>query len=113
MTGPARGEVWLVDLGATLGREQKGRRPALVVSHSLFNRGPAGLVVVVPMTGHLRPIPSHVRVKPPDSGLDRESSAMCEMVRSISRRRLVRRLGAVGDAALREVEEMLRTLLVL
>ncbi len=112
MPNPNRGEVWLVDLGRTVGREQAGRRPALVISHTLFNRGPADLVVVVPITSRRRPIPSHVRVIPPDGGLARDSSVMCEMVRSISRHRLVQRLGSVGNDAMGQVEEMIRTLLV-
>jgi mRNA interferase MazF len=41
---PNRGEVWLVDLNPIRGREQAGRRPALVVSVDEFNNGPADLV---------------------------------------------------------------------
>ena len=40
---PVRGEVWLADLNPTRGHEQARRRPVLVVSDDLFNRGPAGL----------------------------------------------------------------------
>ena len=42
---PARGDVWLIDLNPTRGREQAGRRPALIVSVDEFNSGYAGLVV--------------------------------------------------------------------
>ncbi len=43
MSAPGRGEVWLADLNPTRGHEQAGRRPVLVVSEDLFNRGPAGV----------------------------------------------------------------------
>ncbi len=33
-----RGEIWLVGLDPTLGHEQKGRRPVLIVSPEAFNR---------------------------------------------------------------------------
>ena len=66
--GPGRGEVWLVDVNPVRGHEQSGRRPALVVSDDLFNRGPAGLVIVMPITSTVRTIPSHVRVSPPEGG---------------------------------------------
>ena len=33
-----RGEIWLVSLDPTLGHEQKGRRPVLIVSPEAFNR---------------------------------------------------------------------------
>ena len=50
MSSPARGEVWLADLNPVRGHEQAGRRPVLVVSEDLFNQGPAGLAVVLPLT---------------------------------------------------------------
>jgi mRNA-degrading endonuclease toxin of MazEF toxin-antitoxin module len=44
-----RGEIWLVSLDPTLGHEQKGRRPVLIVSPEAFNRI-TKLPVVVPIT---------------------------------------------------------------
>jgi mRNA interferase MazF len=108
---PRRGEVWLVDLTPTFGHEQAGRRPAVIISEDVFNSGPAELVIVLPVTSTLRPIPSQVQLSPPDGGLDRASAVLCEAIRSISRRRLVRRLGAISVARLGLVEDTLRILL--
>ena len=47
---PSRGQVWFLNLDPTEGREQSGSRPALVISVNAFNQGPAGLVVVLPVT---------------------------------------------------------------
>lgn len=44
-----RGEIWLVSLDPTLGHEQKGRRPVLIVSPDAFNRI-TKLPVVLPIT---------------------------------------------------------------
>ncbi len=44
-----RGEIWLVGLDPTLGHEQKGRRPVLIVSPESFNRI-TKLPVVLPIT---------------------------------------------------------------
>jgi mRNA-degrading endonuclease toxin of MazEF toxin-antitoxin module len=44
-----RGEIWLVSLDPTLGHEQKGRRPVLIVSPESFNRV-TRVPVVVPIT---------------------------------------------------------------
>ena len=111
MNPPARGEVWLAELSPTRGHEQAGRRPALVVSDDLFNRGPAGLVIVVPMTSKVRNIPSHVPVDPPEGGVDRRTVVLCEAVRSISVERLVVRWGALERPTLAAVEDRLRILL--
>ena len=44
---PKRGELWWTALDPTRGREQAGRRPALVLSADLFNASPAGPVSVL------------------------------------------------------------------
>lgn len=108
---PRRGEVWFVSLNPTVGHEQAGRRPAVVISEDAFNRGPADLVVLLPITSTLKPIPSQIRLSPPEGGLDRESAVLCEAVRSVSRQRLIRRLGVVSAARLALVEDALRILL--
>lgn len=107
----SRGEVWLVDLNPTRGHEQAGTRPALVVSADEFNHGPAGLVIVVPMTTRKRGIPLHVSVDPPEGGLDRRSFIKCEDVRSVSEQWLVRRFGVVSTETLSLVADRLRIVL--
>jgi mRNA interferase MazF len=108
---PCCGEVWMVDLGLTRGHEQAGRRPGLVVSVDGFNHGPAGLVVLVPLTTTERGIPWHVGLLPPEGGLKRPSFAKCEDVRSVSKSRLLRPLGRVSVVALERVRDRLRILL--
>jgi mRNA interferase ChpB len=44
-----RGDIWLVTLDPTQGREQRGRRPVLVISPSVFNAA-TKLPVVLPIT---------------------------------------------------------------
>lgn len=111
MIAPARGEVWLADLNPTRGREQAGRRPVLVVSEDIFNHGPAGLVVVLPLTSTLRGVPLHVPVQPPEGGLTNESAILCDAIRSVSVERLLARWGAVGRPTMVAVEDRLRILL--
>ena len=111
MSAPARGEVWLADLNPTRGHEQAGRRPVLVVSENLFNQGPAGLVIVVPMTSTIRGVPSHVLVPPPEGGVKNPTAILCEAVRSVSAERLVVRWGAVEARTMTVVEDRLRILL--
>jgi mRNA interferase MazF len=111
MTGPARGEVWLADLNPVRGHEQAGRRPVLVVSEDLFNQGPAGLAIILPMTSTIRGIPSHVPIAPPEGGVKNRTAILCEGVRSVSIERLVARWGAVDPRTLAAVEDRLRILL--
>jgi len=111
MPDALRGEIWNVNLDPTRGREQRGMRPALVVSHGTFNRSAAELVVVVPLTTTDRGIPLHVRIDPPEGGLKRVSYAKIEDVRSISKERLTNRFGSVSTKTLSDVSDRLRILL--
>lgn len=111
MLESSRGDVWLVTLDPARGHEQAGRRPGLVVSVDLFNHGPAGLVVVIPITTRERGIPFHVELSPPEGGLRERSFIKCEDVRSVSKERLSVRLGAVSQATMTAVEDRLRILL--
>lgn len=107
---PVRQDVWLVNLDPVRGHEQGRTRPCLIVSEDLFNRGPAGLVVVVPLTTRDRGIPLHIEVSPPDGGVRQRSFVKCDDVRSISVERLVERWGTLSDGLMLEVEDRLRIL---
>lgn len=111
MTPARQGEVWLVDFGVPIGREQGYQRPAMVVSADGLNGGASGLVIVVPLTTTRRDLPLHVEVKPGTSGLDEVSYARCEDIKSISIERLLHRLGPGGYEVVHRVRRVLDHLL--
>ncbi len=108
---PSRGEIWMVDLNPTRSHEQAGVRPALVVSADTFNHGPAGLVVVLPITSRDKGIVLHVPVTSPEGGLTLPSYIKIEDLRSVARERLLRRLGQVSVATMARIADRLRVLL--
>ena len=108
---PVRGDIWLTELDPVRGREQSGRRPALVVSVDAFNQGGSTLAIILPTTTTERRLRSHVRIVPPEGGIRRVSYIKCEDIRSISTERLVERWGAVSGATLDAVADRLRMLL--
>lgn len=111
MNEARQGEVWFVDLEPTRGREQAGRRPAVVVSVDQLGVGPSELAIVVPLTSTDHGQRLHVPVDPPGGGVRQRSYAMPEMVRSVSRDRLVERWGALDDATLVEIARRVRLLM--
>lgn len=111
MRAVRRGEIWSVSLDPTVGREQRGIRPALVVSDDLFNRSGADLVIVVPITTRRRGVRTHVEIRPPDGGLRETSFIMCEQLRALSVGRLgPQPFGEASTQVLRAVENRLRLL---
>jgi mRNA interferase MazF len=107
----SRWEIYWVDLEPHVGSEQGGeRRPAIVVSNDGFNPH-FEVVTVVPLTkreGKKRKIYPFEVLSPDLIGTGHESIVMPQQVRTISKLRLIERIGAVGDEGLRdEIENRL------
>jgi mRNA interferase MazF len=111
MADLSRGEVWLADLGTGRGHEQSGQRPVLVVSDDTFNQGPAGLVMVIPLTSKVKKS-KNIPVGPPEGGLKTPSVLLCDQLRAVSKDRLgTAAWGSVSATTLASVETALRMLL--
>ncbi|HEX3180753.1 MAG TPA: type II toxin-antitoxin system PemK/MazF family toxin [Beijerinckiaceae bacterium] len=82
MNLPEAGDIHWADFGTTLGTEQAGRRPALVVSEHVFNAR-SSRIVVCPITS--RPVEWPV-VVPMPSLLRTRGVILCDQVRAIDRR---------------------------
>ena len=106
-----RGTIWWCDFSPARGREQNGRRSALIVSVDRFNHGRSERVVVCPMTSQEARMPLHVVVPAAMTG-DVDLTVLCEQVRTISVERLDGRPYSRVDAAtMAQVEQRLRVLL--
>lgn len=113
MADARRGELWLIDLGEPLGREQGWQRPAVVVSTDLWNEH-ASVVTVLPLTRTRHGLPTRIELEPDGrNGLDAVSYARCEDIRSVSDARLVRRLGTADVVMMGSIGRVLRLLLEL
>lgn len=109
--GVTRWEIYWVDLEPHVGSEQGGeQRPAVVVSNDGFNQH-FDVVTVVPLTrreGKRRRVYAFEVVAPDLVGTGYESIVMPQQVRTISKRRLLRRIGVVADEGLQvEIENRL------
>lgn len=101
---PRKGELILLTFDPQSGHEQRGRRPALVVSNDLFNQH-TGLCIACPITNTDRGHPFHVAVS---SGTGVTGYAMVEQVKSIDfRSRKAKRVGVAPAAMLEEVLSIL------
>jgi mRNA interferase MazF len=76
---PRQGDLVALDFDPQSGHEQKGRRPALVVSKDAFNRG-TGMAICCPITNTDRGIPFHVSITARTS---LTGFVMCEQVKSL------------------------------
>jgi len=105
---PERGDAVWLDLDPQSGHEQKGRRPALVLSPASYN-GKVGLAILCPVTSRTKGYPFEVAL-PDDSGL--EGVVLADQVKSLDwRARKAELIGRLPDAVTDEVLGKLGALL--
>ena len=106
MIFPRRGEIYWIDLGPTVGSEQRGVRPALIVQNDVGNRH-SPTTIVVPISSHVGS--SYlVNVPLPEGTLRKPSAAKCGQVRTIDKVRL--KGGAIGrldDSTMARIDQAL------
>jgi mRNA interferase MazF len=107
-----RGDVFLVDLNPVVGAEQAGIRPALVIQIDKANAA-SPHTVIIPFTTRIGQVklPSHVRIPAGITGLAEESILLCKQIRVIDKRRLVRKIGIVGEEHLRQLGVAIKVIL--
>ncbi len=108
-----RGDIHLVDFERSGGAEVDKRRPAVIVSNDRSNEVVArlgrGLVTVVPLTSNVaRLYRFQLRLPASRTGLDRDSKAQAEQIRSVSIERVGERVGLVPYSLLPDLDAALR-----
>jgi mRNA interferase MazF len=106
------GDVVEIDLGVPAGREAGFRHPVVVVTAQEILDESANVIQVVPLTSTLRSFGSEVRLTADaQNGLDADSSAQCQHIRSVSTERVEPVKGNIGSAALSEIRQVLGLIL--
>jgi mRNA interferase MazF len=101
---PSKGDYIAVNFDPQSGREQKGRRPALVISNTIFNRR-TGFAIVCPLTKTSRGYRLHV---PVEDSPNVTGFIMVEQIKSIDlAARDAKRIGTASEAVLEEVLALL------
>jgi mRNA interferase MazF len=99
-----RGEVWWVDFSQSVGGELQKTRPAVIVSNNAANQY-ANRVQVVPLSSRTSKLyPSDARV----TVAGKESKAMADQIRTISKERLGKRIGVLSPHDMHGVDFALR-----
>ena len=107
-----RGDVFLCDLNPVIGTEQAGIRPVTILQTDRANAG-SPHTIIAPFTTKIRKalLSSHVLIPAGSGGLEQDSVLLCEQIRVIDKRRIVRALGHLDDENMRGVAKALRAIL--
>jgi mRNA interferase MazF len=102
-----RGEIYLCSFDPTIGHEIKKTRPALVIQNDVGNRySPLTIVAAITSTVSSVPYPVEVIIEPTAAnGLEVRSCVRLDQIRTVDRKRLVRRLGVVDHATMSKVDQ--------
>ena len=85
-----RNEIYLANLGHTVGSEERGKRPVLIIQNNLGNRY-SPTTIVIPITKRVEKgyhIPTHIKIKP-FGKMKYEATIMAEQIKIIDKRRLI------------------------
>jgi mRNA interferase MazF len=104
-----RGDVRWADLSPTRGREQAGERPVLVISHDVFNAR-SGTVIAMALTSQPQRAGFPLTLELDARGLPKRSWVKISQVRTLSARRLGRRIARASPEQLARVIEGLNEL---
>jgi len=105
---PEAGDIVWLNFDPQVGREQAGRRPALVLSPAKYNRS-SGLALVCPMTRQVKGYPFEVEVRPGPEG---SAAILVDHLRSVDwRLRRAEPFGQMPRELLQEVLDRLAPLL--
>ena len=109
-----RGDVYYANLAPSRGAETQKTRPVVIVSNNAANRASA-LVTVVPITSNVTRIyPFEVKLLAKGTGLDKDSKAMAQQVRTLDKGRLgLHVAGQVPGALMLKIDVALRLHLAL
>ena len=103
-----RGEIWLVDLDPTVGHEINKTRPSVIIQNDVNNEY-SKLTIIAPLTSKNIAIiyPTEVLILK-KHGVEKDSKVLLSQIRSVDKKRLVRRLGKVDAYTQLQVDEAIK-----
>ena len=103
-----RGEIYYADLSPVVGSEQGGVRPVLIVQNDVGNKfSPTVIAAAITSQRDKNNLPTHIPVDARDCGLSKDSVVLLEQVRTIDKRRLKEKMGALDSPDMTKVNQAL------
>lgn len=104
-------EIWYADLNPIRGSEQAGYRPVLIISGNMLNKH-LDIVIVCPLTTKIKNYKGNLVLAPTkQNGLDSTSEILTFHIRSISKNRLIKKVGKIEEEELEQIKVGLNEIL--
>lgn len=104
-------EIWNVFFDPTMGSEQAGNRPAVIVSGNNLNNN-LDVIWVCPITSSIHKYEGNPIIKPnSENGLKNKSEIMVFHIRSISKKRFKKKLGSISTEQMKQISVTINDIL--
>lgn len=103
-----RGDIYYADLSPVVGSEQGGVRPVLIVQNDVGNKYSPTVIAaaITSQTGKTR-LPTHINLHADSCGLSKDSVVLLEQIRTLDKRRLKERMGALDPPSMQRINQAL------
>ena len=104
-----RNEIYLANLGHTVGSEERGKRPVLIIQNNFGNKY-SPTTIILPITKRVEKsnhIPTHIRIKP-FGKMKYEATIMAEQIKIIDKRRLINFIDKLPKKYIKSVNNALK-----
>lgn len=103
-----RGDIYYADLRPVVGSEQGGVRPVLIVQNDVGNKfSPTVIAAAITSQRDKNNLPTHIEVNAQNCGLSKDSVVLLEQVRTIDKRRLKEKMGALDSSDMGKINNAL------
>lgn len=103
-----RGDLYFADLSPVVGSEQGGIRPVLIIQNDVGNKySPTIIVAAITSQINKAKLPTHIELSCDKYGLPKDSVVLLEQVRTLDKRRLKEKIGALDNKMMESVNKAL------
>lgn len=101
-----RGDIYYADLSPVIGSEQGGVRPVLIVQNDVGNKySPTVIAAAITSQTEKSRLPTHIRLKSQECGLQKDSVVLLEQIRTLDKRRLKECMGRLEESQMDKVDK--------
>ena len=103
-----RGDIWLVNLEPTIGAEINKTRPCVIIQNDIGNAHSPFTIIAPLTTKKLEVVRNFEVFVSKKAGIDADSKALLNQIRSIDKKRLMERIGHVDDETMGIIDEAIK-----
>ena len=103
-----RGDIYYADLSPVVGSQQGGIRPVLIVQNDVGNKfSPNVIAAAITSQSQKTALPTHIKINSAKTGLQKDSIVLLEQVRTLDKKRLKSRMGALDSFSMNLIDKAL------